>query len=50
MDDRDIVYVDSHKVHCEGLKDAIGHPLVYLEIKNKQIECPYCCKIFKLRK
>ncbi len=50
MTNQDIIYVDSHKVRCEGIDDGSGHPRIYLEIKNDKIECPYCSKIFKLKK
>ena len=50
MNKQDIIYVDSHRVKCEGEGDATGHPLVYLEIKAEQITCPYCSRIFKLKK
>lgn len=49
MDQRNIVYVDHRKVKCEDLSHGIGHPLIYLEIKESQITCPYCSKIFKLK-
>ena len=50
MDNQDVAYTEKHRVECEGLEDGIGHPRVYLEIKNEQVQCPYCSKIFKLRK
>lgn len=49
MNAQNITYVDTHKVSCEGLESGIGHPKVYLEIKDEQITCPYCSKIFKLK-
>lgn len=50
MDSLDIIHVDSHKVQCEGSGKGVGHPRVYLEIKDSKIECPYCSKTFKLKK
>jgi len=49
MKNNDITYVNSHTVKCEGHGDGLGHPLVYLEIKNEQIVCPYCSKTFKIK-
>ncbi|MCT4635636.1 MAG: zinc-finger domain-containing protein [Rickettsiales bacterium] len=50
MESPDIIYVDSNKVQCEGDGKSIGHPRVYLEIKDGEIECPYCSRTFKLKK
>ena len=50
MENKDVIYTDNYKVKCEGQEDDLGHPLVYLEIKEEQITCPYCSKIFKLKK
>jgi uncharacterized Zn-finger protein len=50
MDNSDISYVDSYKVQCEGSGGSVGHPRVYLEIKDSKIKCPYCSKTFKLKK
>ncbi len=50
MNNQDIIYVDEHKVQCEGGDGAAGHPKIYLEIKNDKIACPYCSRLFKLRK
>jgi uncharacterized Zn-finger protein len=49
MNNQDIVYVENHKVKCEGQGHGMGHPLVYLKIQKKQIECPYCSRIFKVK-
>lgn len=35
------------EVSCDGEKES-PHPLVYLYIKNNNITCPYCSKIFTL--
>lgn len=50
MKTEDIIYVDKHKVQCEGIGGAAGHPRVYLEIKDDKVICPYCERIFKLKK
>jgi len=50
MNNQDIIYVENHKVTCEGHDDGSGHPRIYLEIKEEQITCPYCSRTFKLKK
>lgn len=50
MKQEEIVYTANHKVSCSGGDVENGHPLVYLEIKNKEVQCPYCSKIFRLNK
>jgi len=54
------VYVDSHRVKCDGAGDirsprgvapaALGHPRVWLEIDDKgYVDCGYCDKRFVLK-
>ncbi|MEK6734831.1 MAG: zinc-finger domain-containing protein [Pseudomonadota bacterium] len=50
MQNKEIAYVNTHKVKCEGAALGAGHPLVYLEIKDKEVVCPYCSKTFILKK
>jgi uncharacterized Zn-finger protein len=50
MNTQEIIEADQRKVSCEGLKSGFGHPKVYLEIKEDKVECPYCSKIFILKK
>lgn len=42
------VLTSSHKVKCEGPKEGVGHPLVYFEITQEFVVCPYCSTLFKL--
>ncbi len=49
------LHVNSKKVACNGssdeVKDAVGHPLVYLNMgKNDFVVCPYCSKYFTIKK
>lgn len=44
------ILVNTTTVSCEGSEGGLGHPKVYLKIKETQINCPYCSKIFILRK
>jgi uncharacterized Zn-finger protein len=41
------VFVDDHKVSCDGGNGALGHPLVWYEMgKDDVIECKYCDRRF----
>jgi uncharacterized Zn-finger protein len=43
----EVLHVKSKKVSCEGSKGSSTHPLVYLDMGDKdQITCPYCSKYF----
>jgi len=33
---------------CDGGGGALGHPLVYLRIEDKQVTCPYCSRTYVL--
>lgn len=47
----DILHVNSKKVSCEGAKGASSHPLVYLNMGEKDhVICPYCSKYFTIKK
>lgn len=49
---KEIVITSERHVSCEGLEAPYDHPLVYLEIdvNDGKVECPYCSKIFVLKK
>ncbi len=47
--DNNIVYSDTRKVRCSGTEGNLGHPLVYLTIKQEKIICPYCSREFIYR-
>lgn len=42
------VHTLSQIVICEGNSPALGHPRVFLKLKNGQVTCPYCSKTFIL--
>lgn len=43
----EVIYVDTHKVACNGGGGALGHPLVYLELGGDgEAECGYCDRKF----
>jgi uncharacterized Zn-finger protein len=45
----EIVVVRSHRVACDGVGGALGHPLVWLEIGDEGFaECGYCDRRFVL--
>ena len=48
---RDVVYVDSLSVACDGDGGALGHPRVFLAIDpaTGEVECPYCSRRFIYR-
>lgn len=44
------LYVTSKKVSCDGAKGASSHPLVYLNMGEKDfVVCPYCSKYFTIK-
>ncbi len=46
-----MVFVNSTKVSCEGDKNLSSHPLVYLNMGNKDfVICPYCSKYYTTKK
>ncbi len=43
------IEADSRVVECDGGGGALGHPMVYLNMGNKdEIVCPYCSRHFIL--
>ncbi len=45
----EIVEVAEHRVACDGVGGALGHPRVYLEMgESSYVECPYCDRRFVL--
>lgn len=45
----EVVIVKSKQVSCDGTKDSSTHPLVYLNMGEKDgVVCPYCSKYFVL--
>ena len=44
----EIQYVPDHETACDGGGGALGHPRVYLYIKDEkgEIDCPYCGRRF----
>ncbi len=43
----EIVAVHSHRIACDGVGGALGHPRVWLEMGEAAfVECPYCDRRF----
>ena len=49
MGANEVIYTKVSTVRCDGGADALGHPLVYLNLGGKTaITCPYCSRRFVL--
>lgn len=47
----EVLHVNTKKVSCEGVKGPSSHPLIYLNMGNKNhVICPYCSKYFTINK
>jgi uncharacterized Zn-finger protein len=45
----EVIVVDEHRVACDGVGGALGHPRVYLEMGERGfVECGYCDRRFVL--
>lgn len=45
----EVVTVRSHRIACDGVGGALGHPRVWLEMGAAGfVECPYCDRRFEL--
>jgi uncharacterized Zn-finger protein len=41
------VAIHGHRVACDGVGGALGHPRVWLEMgEGDYVECPYCDRRF----
>jgi uncharacterized Zn-finger protein len=46
----EILFVDDHRLSCDGGGGALGHPKVFLEMGDEDmVECPYCDRRFILK-
>lgn len=46
----EIIYIEDHHVACDGGGGALGHPLVYLTLGDREmVQCGYCDRTFVLR-
>jgi uncharacterized Zn-finger protein len=45
----EVIVVHSHRVSCDGVGGALGHPRVYMEMGAEGfVECGYCDRRFVL--
>jgi len=43
----EVILVHAHRIACEGVGGALGHPRVWLEMGAEPfVECPYCDRRF----
>ena len=43
------VYIKKTEIACDGGGGPLGHPKVYLYLKNGEITCPYCSRKYVLK-
>ena len=43
------IEVDKLTVACDGGGGTLGHPRVFLTLKNGQVECGYCDRLYVLK-
>jgi len=49
IDPPEVIKVQSHRVSCDGVGGALGHPRVFMEMgEETSVECPYCDRKFVL--
>ncbi len=48
----EMITVETRTVGCDGgaqgTASALGHPLVYMRIEDRQVTCPYCSRTYVL--
>lgn len=50
MDNPEVVVVTTHKVACDGVGGALGHPRVWYDMsEDDHVECKYCDRVFALK-
>lgn len=47
--DPEVVYVNAHRVACNGGGGALGHPVVWYSLEDGEAECGYCDRKFIYR-
>jgi uncharacterized Zn-finger protein len=48
MPQPETVAVETETLSCDGGDDDLGHPRVYLAMKNGEVDCPYCGRHYVL--
>ena len=47
--DPEVIYVNTHRVSCNGGGGALGHPVVWYSLEDGVAECGYCDRKFIYR-
>ena len=42
----EIIYVDKHRIACDGGGGALGHPKVWYSLEDGEAVCGYCGRKF----
>jgi uncharacterized Zn-finger protein len=42
------ITVASRSVGCDGGGGALGHPMIWMRIEDRQVTCPYCSRTYVL--
>ena len=42
----EVIYVQQHRISCDGGGGALGHPIVWYTLKDGVAECGYCGRRF----
>lgn len=50
MSQPETVTVDTPQLACDGGNSELGHPRVFLTMKNGSVDCPYCGRHYVLSK
>jgi uncharacterized Zn-finger protein len=48
MQPPETITVESDTLFCDGGTAQLGHPRVYLTMKDGKVDCPYCGRRFVL--
>jgi uncharacterized Zn-finger protein len=48
MSKLETITVETQKLWCDGGDDDLGHPRVFLTMKDGSVDCPYCGRHFVL--
>ncbi len=47
MQQGEVIFVESPETQCNGGHENLGHPTVYIALKeNINVACPYCAQLF----
>lgn len=49
MEPVETLEVTETTVACDGGNDALGHPRVFLQLVDGEVDCPYCGRRYVLK-